>query len=205
MTISYQVELCQRKEICSFMEKWHYSHNMNGVDSIYCFKLLEFVPNSWEKLDNHRIVGGAVFGFLGMPNQWKKYTDDPKKIIELRRLCCIDDTPKNTESYFISKCLKWLKKNTKIEKILSYADPEFGHEGIIYQASSFDLIGKTSAGRVIWYNGKRYHDKILRSDHGHGYVDPKCILIKKELENGNAHYQKTKPKNIYLKIIRKKW
>ena len=140
--INYKVEKCERGEIKDFIEKWHYSHNMNGVISTYCFKLL----------DGDKLIGAAVFGWLAMANQWKKYTDSKEKLIELRRLCCIDDTMKNTESYFISRCIKWLKRNTKIEKIVSYADLEFNNEGIIYKATSFKLLGKTAKGRVILWN-----------------------------------------------------
>ena len=40
--------------------------------------------------------------------------------MELRRLVCIDDTPKNTESYFIGKTLRWLKHNTDVEVVVSF-------------------------------------------------------------------------------------
>ena len=192
--INYKVEKCERGEIKDFIEKWHYSHNMNGVISTYCFKLL----------DGDKLIGAAVFGWLAMANQWKKYTDSKEKLIELRRLCCIDDTMKNTESYFISRCIKWLKRNTKIEKIVSYADLEFNHEGIIYKATSFKLIGKTAKGRVILWNGKRYHDKTIRTFYN-GDLKPYAKRLKTALESGKASYKKTEGKNIYLKTIRKVW
>ena len=192
--INYKVEKCERNDIKDFIEKWHYSHNMNGVISTYCFKLL----------DGDKLIGAAVFGWLAMANQWKKYTDSKEKLIELRRLCCIDDTVKNTESYFISRCIKWLKRNTKIEKIVSYADLEFNHEGIIYKATSFKLIGMTAKGRVILWNGKRYHDKTIRTFYN-GNLKPYAKRLKTALENGKASYKKTKGKNIYLKTIRKVW
>ena len=113
LLINYNVEKCERNDIKDFIEKWHYSHNMNGVISTYCFKLLE----------DDKIIGAAVFGWLAMANQWKKYTDSKNKLIELRRLCCIDDTVKNTESFFISKCIRWLRCETKIEKIIEYIQP----------------------------------------------------------------------------------
>ena len=192
--INYKVEKCERGEIKDFIEKWHYSHNMNGVISTYCFKLL----------DGDKLIGAAVFGWLAMANQWKKYTDSKEKLIELRRLCCIDDTMKNTESYFISRCIKWLKRNTKIEKIVSYADLEFNHEGIIYKATSFKLIGKTAKVRVILWNGKRYHDKTIRTFYN-GDLKPYAKRLKTALESGKASYKKTEGKNIYLKTIRKVW
>lgn len=187
MAITYTVEPCERKEIRDFIEKWHYSHNINGLLSQYCFKLM----------DGDTMVGAMIYGGLGMANCWKKYAENKEDIIELRRLCCIDDTPKNTESYFIGKTLKWLLKNTSIKKVISYADNTYGHKGIIYQASNFKHLGKTAKGRVIMWNGKRYHDKTIRTKYK-GELKPFAKRVKEALEKGEAYYEETKGKEIYL-------
>lgn len=184
---TYKVELCERKEIESFIEQWHYSHNVNGLKSDYCFKLL----------DGDRIIGAMMYGGLAMASVWKKYVDNEKDLIELRRLCCIDDTPKNTESYFIGHTLRWLKKNTNIKKVVSYADATYNHEGVIYKASNFKYTGMTAKGRVIMYNGKRYHDKTIRTKYN-GKLKPYAKIIKEALENGEAEYVKTKGKHIFI-------
>ena len=188
--ISFKVQPCTRNEIKDFIQEWHYSKNINGVISDYCFKLL----------DGDKLIGAMIFGRLAMAGTWKKYVDSQEKIIELRRLCCIDETPKNTESYFIGRCLRWLKHNTKIEKIISYADPEYGHCGTIYKASNFEYLGLTSKGRVIMWKGKKYHDKTIRTKYK-GELKPFAKQVKKALENGEAYYKKTKGKHIYLKYL----
>ena len=133
-----------------------------------------------------------------MNNQASKWNpSNPTKLLELRRLCCIDDTPKNTESYFIGKCLKWLRKNTDIEVIISYADMTYGHEGVIYKASNFKHVGISPGGKVIMYDGKRYHDKTIRTKYK-GELKPFARRIKEALDNGEAHYTKTLGKHIYL-------
>ena len=187
MAITYTVEPCERKEIRDFIEKWHYSHNINGLLSQYCFKLL----------DGDTMVGAMIYGGLGMANCWKKYAENKEDIIELRRLCCIDNTPKNTESYFIGKTLKWLLKNTSIKKVISYADNTYGHRGVIYQASNFKHLGKTAKGRVIMWQGKRYHDKTIRTKYK-GELKPFAKRVKEALEKGEAYYEETKGKEIYL-------
>lgn len=187
MAITYTVEPCERKEIRDFIEKWHYSHNINGLLSQYCFKLM----------DGNTMVGAMIYGGLGMANCWKKYAENKEDIIELRRLCCIDDTPKNTESYFIGKTLKWLLKNTSIKKVISYADNTYGHRGVIYQASNFKHLGKTAKGRVIMWQGKRYHDKTIRTKYK-GELKPFAKRVKEALEKGEAYYEETKGKEIYL-------
>lgn len=186
-TFNYTVELCDRSEIRNFIEKWHYSHNINGLMSDYCFKLME----------GDKMVGAMIYGGLAMANCWKKYADNKEDIIELRRLCCIDDTPKNTESYFIGKTLKWLMNNTNIKRVISYADNTFNHTGIIYQATNFKHIGKTTPGRVIMYKGKRYHDKTIRTKYK-GELKPFAKEIRQALETGEAFYTKTLGKEIYL-------
>lgn len=193
MAITYTVEPCERKEIRDFIEKWHYSHNINGLLSQYCFKLM----------DGDTMVGAMIYGGLGMANCWKKYAENKEDIIELRRLCCIDDTPKNTESYFIGKTLKWLLKNTSIKKVISYADNTYGHKGIIYQASNFKHLGKTAKGRVIMWNGKRYHDKTIRTKYK-GELKPFAKRVKEALEKGEAYYEETKGKEIYLYDLEKR-
>ena len=183
----FKIELCERNEIRDFIEKWHYSKSINGLMSDYCFKLL----------DGNELIGGMIYGRLAMANAWKKYTNKQEDLIELRRLCCIDDTPKNTESYFIGRTLRWLKQNTDIKKVVSYADPEYGHSGIIYKASNFDLIGRTHKGKVIMFDGKKYHDKAIRIKYK-GELKPFAKRIKEALEKGEAFYKKTEGKNIYI-------
>ena len=184
---SYVVELCQRGEIRDFIEKWHYSKNINGLTSDYCFKLL----------DGENLIGAAIYGRIAMAGVWKKYAENECDLTELRRLCCIDDTPKNTESYFIGKTLKWLKKNTNLKRVISYADTTYNHEGVIYKASNFKNHGLTSGGRVIMYQGKRYHDKTIRTKFN-GELKPYCLKIKQALDSGEAIYTKTKGKHIYI-------
>jgi len=183
----FVVKICDRKEIKSFIETWHYSKSINGLKSNYCFKLM----------NNKTIIGAMIYGQIGMANVWKKYADKENELIELRRLCCIDDTPRNTESYFIGFTLRWLKKNTEIKKVISYADSNYNHTGIIYKASNFKYLGMTSGGRVIVYNNKQYHDKTIRTKYK-GRLKPFAQKIKAALENNLAHYTKTKGKHIYV-------
>lgn len=191
---SFKVSLCTRKEITSFVESWHYSKSINGVISDYCFKLEDEQGN---------LIGAMIYGRLAMASCWKKYVSEESHLLELRRLCCIDDTPRNTESYFIGKTLKWLAKNTNVLKIVSYADRNFGHEGTIYKASNFSDGGDTSSGRVIVYQGKRYHDKCIRAKY-RGELKPFALRVKEALSKGEAYYLKTLPKHIYLYNLNRK-
>lgn len=68
--------------------------------------------------------------------------------LELTRLWIDDECPKNSESFLIGRSLRWLKKNTDLTGVISYADPNVGHLGTVYLASNFKLDGTT---------GKSYH------------------------------------------------
>lgn len=184
----FKVFLCDRKEIVKFVEHWHYSKNVNGLTTDYCFKLLDSDGN---------MIGAMIYGKIAMANVWKKYAEKETDLIELKRLCCIDNTPKNTESFFIGGTLRWLKKNTTIKTVISYADMTYSHEGTIYKASNFKYNGMTAKGKVIMHNGKRYHDKTIRTKYK-GELKPFAKEIKKALENGSSEYVDTLGKHIYL-------
>ena len=184
----FSVILCKRSHIADFVEKWHYSKNVNGLTVDYCFKLLD---------SEKRLIGAIIYGKIQMAGVWKKYSKQENDLIELKRLCCIDKTPKNTESFFIAKTLRWLKKNTQIKTVISYADSEFGHSGIIYKASNFKYAGMTAKGKVILYKNKRYHDKTIRTTYK-GELKPFAVKIRNALQSGEAVYKETLGKHIYL-------
>jgi hypothetical protein len=189
----YTVLKCNRSEIKNFIEKWHYSKNVNGLTTNYCFKLLD---------TNLNIIGAMIYGKIAMANVWKKYAQKESELIELKRLCCIDNTPKNTESFFIAHTLRWLKKNTEIKKVISYADMTYSHEGTIYKASNFTYAGMTAKGKVIMYKGKRYHDKTIRTKYK-GELKPFAKKIKLALEKKDAQYVETLGKHIYIYKLKK--
>jgi len=182
----YYIKNVPRQSVRNFIEKWHYSKSINGLMSEHCFALYR----------GNEIVGAMIYGSMAMVDQWKPYGDKEPDVIELRRLCCIDDTPKNTESRFMGLTLKWLKKNTDIKTVISYADPNYGHSGTIYKASNFKHVGMSSPCRVIMYNGKKYHDKTIRAKYN-GELKPFAKDVKKALESGQAEYIAQVGKHIY--------
>lgn len=191
---NFRVVPCGRLAVKDFIEFYHYSGSINGVNSDYHFQLAD---------EDGNIIGAALFGALAMKNQYKRFSDNENDVTELRRLCCIDDTPKNTESFFIGKMLKWLKDNTELQKIVSYSDLEYGHDGTIYKASNFSLVGTSPPNKVIMWNGKKYHDRSLRAKHN-GVLKPFAVKLREALANGEATEHMTKGKNVYVYELRNK-
>lgn len=67
---------------------------------------------------------------------------------ELSRLFVEDSEPRNTETWFISRAIKWLKKfHPEVRCVVSYADPSVGHMGVIYRAANFVSDGRTDSER----------------------------------------------------------
>ena len=193
----FTVEYINRKALVSFIEKNHYSHNVNGIQSYHHFGLYTEGNFGLPKM-----IGAMMYAMPSMPHTAAKYNPiNPTRCMELRRLCCIDDTPKNTESYFIGKTLRWLKQNTDIEVIVSFADQHYGHAGTIYKASNFDYLGETAAGQVLMVDGREMHSRSLNQKNR-----PYGRELKRRYDAGdeNIFFKKRKPKHIYTYYLNKK-
>lgn len=191
---NWYVKRVERKDVSEFIEAWHYSGSINGCIADFCYALF----------DDKDVMKGALFyGRMAMANQWKRFAEEAQDVIELRRLCCIDDTPRNAESFLIGKSLKMLKKDWGGKTVVSYADKEYGHLGTIYKATNFKMIGEIKGARVIMYQGKRYHDKTIRTKYK-GKLKPFAKRIKDALESGDAYYKKTSGKFTYVYDMKRK-
>jgi len=197
----FTVEYINRKALVSFIEKHHYSHNVNGIQSYHHFGLYTEGNFGLPKM-----IGAMLYAMPSMPATAAKYNPiNPTRCMELRRLVCIDDTPKNTESYFIGKTLRWIKNNTDIEVIISYADLNYGHKGTIYKASNFICLGETSPGSVLMVDGKEYHDRTIRNKRPYARALKRRWEAKKAgAKDDDMYYVEKKPKNIYVYYLNKK-
>ena len=193
----YTVEQIPRKSIVSFIEKHHYSHNVNGVQSIYHFGLFRE-----GNFGLPTMIGAMMYAYPSMPSTAAKYNPiNPDKCLELRRLVCVDDTLKNTESYFIGQTFKWLKEYTDMEVIVSFADTHYGHDGVIYKATNFEYLGETSKGQVLMVDGKEMHSRSMNQKKR-----PYSREIKRRYDNGdeNIFFKDRSPKKIYVYYLNKK-
>ena len=72
---TFKVVLTDITVIRPFIEKWHYSKNVNGLTTDYCFKLIDLDGN---------MIGAMIYGKIAMANVWKKYTSNLTDLIELK-------------------------------------------------------------------------------------------------------------------------
>jgi len=172
------------EEIKDFIKSWHYSKSSRSQQQKHVFKLVD---------TSDRLVGVAIYG-----NPMSK-SYNGSKTIELRRLCLIDDTPKNTESWFISRTLKWLNKNTDYTSVVSFADPNKGHQGTIYKASNFSYDGleDNNNPRVVQYGTKTIHLRQFYQKKDGEYSDD-ALRLQALVKSGSASIIKQERKHRFI-------
>lgn len=78
---------------------------------------------------------------------------DPQEWLEVTRIYFLDDTPKNVESRALGMMRKFVRIwMPEVRMLISYADPEQGHEGVIYRADGWAQFGMTKASKRGWDN-----------------------------------------------------
>ena len=150
--ISYEIEKIPCKVAKEYIKKHHYTHGCHNAPSP-CYGLF----------DNGMLIGVIAFATPCSENVRSSVFGAGMKdaVIELHRLHIMDVTPKNTESWFISRCLKRLKTDKpQIRAVISFSDSTEGHNGTIYKATNFYSIGTT--GKATFYrdsNGRLRHPR----------------------------------------------
>lgn len=124
--------------------------------------------------------------------------EEKNNVIELTRLWVDDIVPKNGESFLIGNTLKKVNK----EIIVSYAEIDQGHIGIIYQATNWVYTG-LSAKRTNWQLGNnnkhsqtiadKYTSKQLKEIYGE-----KFNLVKRPPKHRYIYFNCSKTRKKYL-------
>lgn len=143
------------KKTCEiFVKKKHYSRK----SSIFWagFGLVE----------DSKIVGVAVYGQPSPPIQKHAFIDRDFRLYELSRVV-VQTEAKNAASFLVANSLKMLESPCAV---VSYADMEQNHCGIIYQATNWIYTGATvSHDKLYIVDGVRLHPMTLRDK---GITDP---------------------------------
>ena len=150
---------CGLKDVSGFIKQYHYSHSHpGGVD--FAFKVTM----------NDVLVGACIFGYMAgniKASCVLRGIEDAKYYRELMRLVLLDQIEKNSESKFVGWCLRWLKKETSLKAIISFADPHYGHIGTVYQASNWLYTGLQKSPRPrIFIADRELHPKSCYNLYG---------------------------------------
>lgn len=169
-------------DFSELLKKYHYKSSKIG-GGISHHLVLEY---------NKKIYGGIVIGKMRHANKYDE------KAVELRRMVLHPDCPKNTASYFLSKTIWWLKNNTDISVVLTFADRTVGHVGTCYKAANFEFVKETPPTIHVLWKGLRYHPRSLSIDRPYSY------RMREAVKTGEAIVEKGKSKLLYKYEIRRK-
>lgn len=178
--MNYRINFFCKKtplEVKNFVKNNHYLKSMSRGNK-FIFVLY----------DGDVIKGSALFG---TPVGQRVIDLHGKDTLELKRFV-LKDCEKNTASWFISRCIKILSTKS-IKRIITYADPEQGHEGIIYKASNFKYNGPQKYSSEMYKYKKKWHHK--RAVYQNTTLG---LEIRKQYKLGKITKKYMKPKHIFV-------
>ncbi len=215
---NYEILLINHSLADDFLKRHHYlAQQGNGFLGKKQYGLFE---------KNGKFVGVVVFAgisvietLIGAFEGFDRFSSQ-EGFWELTRLS-MDDKLKvpNLTSWFLSKCIKQLRKDEHVRAIISYADSKY-HHGYIYQATYFkyyglapqksdffeDLGGGTT--RQVWRGSvKGLNGEWIPRSRKHRYmiVYDKTLHIKWKQEpypkGDNTEYQLKIPKETQLNMF----
>ena len=77
----FTIEPVPRKAIQSFIHKWHYSHDTNGIQQTQCFALFDNLGS----FGFPRMIGAMIYALPSMKSTAAKYNpDNPDRCWELK-------------------------------------------------------------------------------------------------------------------------
>lgn len=161
---------------------WHYSKSVPVPPLVKI--------GVWE---NDKYIGVVIFSRGASSNLLSPYNLDQDEGCELTRIAL---NKHNTEvSKIVKFAIKFLKNNSpKLRLVVSFADPQYGHHGGVYQAGNWIYCGDTASGLEYWNNGKRLHSRQV-SEKGWNIQQGQK---RKTVKPSECKVIKTKGKHRYL-------
>jgi hypothetical protein len=164
MKSDFYVDRITKKQADELILKYHYLKDISkGYKSGKNFGL--FKKNDFSPLNIGPLLGTVIFTNLPVPEIVKGAfgleRNQQQGLFELSRLCIHPDTQKeeyNITSWFVSRAIKQLRKDTEVRAIISYADSDF-HSGTIYRACNFQYCGLTDAKKDFYFADGTKHSR----------------------------------------------
>jgi hypothetical protein len=128
-------------------ENWHYSKSVPVPPLVKV--------GVWER---DKFIGVVVFSRGASSNLMSPYGLTQTEGCELTRIAL--SKHEAPVSRIVRLAVQFLKRNSpELRLIVSFADPQYGHHGGVYQAGNWIFVGKTASGKEYWHNGKRLHSR----------------------------------------------
>ena len=185
----FRVKVVPRTVAKSVIERYHYSHtypNQNiAFGAFYNGELLGVITYG----------NGPHVVYKSIPG-----CDHARHLLVLMRLWMADRAPRFMESQAIATTLRLMRRDRICRVVISYADPEQGHIGTIYQASNWIYIGNTKETTAfVMSNGAVVHrTEMFRTNKGNASLS----YLKEKVDPGIT-LKKCSPKYRYVYPVQK--
>lgn len=115
--------------------------------------------------EKKEFCGVVLYGVGANNNLGGPYNLVKGQVAELVRVAL--NGKQSTTVKVLSLSRKLFKKhNPTVKMLVSFADSEQDHKGIIYQADNWFYVGDTLSASEYMYKGKRWHGRAFRSQFG---------------------------------------
>ena len=164
MKSDYHIDRVNKSEAADLLLRFHYLKDISKTfKSGYNYGL--YKNNEFCPLNIGGIQGVCIFTGLPVPEIAKGAfgleRNEQQGLFELSRLCIHPDTQQeeyNITSWFVSRAIKQLRKDTKVRAIISYADSEH-HGGTIYRACNFRYCGLSDPKKDFYFSDGTKHSR----------------------------------------------
>ena len=164
MKSDYYIDRITKKQADELILKYHYLKDISkGYKSGRNYGL--FKKNDFCPLNIGQLLGAVIFTGLPVPEiaqgAFGLERNEQEGLFELSRLCIHPDTQSaehNITSWFVSRAIRQLRKDTEVKAIISYADSDF-HNGTIYRACNFKYCGLTDPKKDFYYADGTKHSR----------------------------------------------
>ena len=164
MKSDFYIDTITKKQAEELLLKYHYLKDISKTfRSGYNYGL--FKNNDFSPLNLGGLQGVCVFTGLPVPEiaqgAFGLERHEQQGLFELSRLCIHPDTQSdehNITSWFVSRSIRQLRKDTEVKAIISYADSDF-HNGTIYRACNFKYCGLTDSKKDFYYADGTKHSR----------------------------------------------
>ena len=172
MKSDYTIERVTKSEAAELLLRFHYLKDISKTfKSGYNYGL--YKNNDFCPLNIGGIQGVCIFTGLPVPEIAKgafgleRHEQDG--LFELSRLCIHPTTQQseyNITSWFVSKAIRRLRKETNVRGIISYADSDH-HSGTIYRACNFRYCGLSEPKKDFYYaDGSKHSRGSVKGSEG---------------------------------------
>ena len=164
MKSDFYIDRISKSEAAELLLRFHYLKDISKTfKSGYNYGLYE--KNEFCPLNIGGVKGVCIFTGLPVPEIAKGafglQRHEQDGLFELSRLCIHPTTQQseyNITSWFVSKAIRRLRKETNVRGIISYADSDH-HTGTIYRACNFKYCGLSEPKKDFYFADGTKHSR----------------------------------------------